>query len=93
LHDSFYRKKINDALDKHLEKSSLSASKGNGKDKYPSSFPSTSASRNTNIGDSWDAREPRNNAFEKTKYPNDEEDSETDTEESNVNGFDGEDTS
>lgn len=94
LRDSFDRKRINDALDKHLEKSSLSASKGgNGKDKDPSSFPSTSAGRNTSIGDSWDAREPRNNAFEKTKYPDDEEDSETDTEESDVSGSDGEDTS
>jgi casein kinase II subunit beta len=81
-------------LDKHLEKMSLSSSKGgNHKDKDPSSFPSTYGGRNTNIGDSWDAREPKNNAFEKTKYLDDKEDSETDTEESYVSGFDGEDTS
>ena len=72
LRDSFDRKRINDALDKNLEKSSLSVTKGgNAKDKDPLSFPSTSAGRNTSIGDSWDVREARKNVFEKTKYPDD----------------------
>lgn len=93
LRDSGDRKRINDALDRHLEKSSLIANKGSSaKDKDASSFPSTSAGRNVCMRDSSDARDLRKNTFEKTKYP-DDEDSETDTEESDVSGSDGEDTS
>eukprot|EP01018_Ginkgo_biloba_P007571 Gb_18142 [translate_table: standard] len=115
LRDPLDRKRINDALDKHLEKSSPSTSKGaNGRDKDRLSIPSTSGGRRTG-GDFKDSRDTRNNAFDKTKYPDDEcslycqhcmakiisqflfenlvEDSETDSDESDVSGSDGDDTS
>eukprot|EP00246_Nothoceros_aenigmaticus_P002992 TRINITY_DN1391_c0_g1_i2.p1 TRINITY_DN1391_c0_g1~~TRINITY_DN1391_c0_g1_i2.p1 ORF type:complete len:270 (-),score=39.44 TRINITY_DN1391_c0_g1_i2:800-1609(-) len=77
------KKRVEDVIDK----SSPSTSKGgNGRDKERPSAPSTStARRNTNS----DTR----NAFDKTKYPDDGEDSETDSEESDVSGSDGDDTS
>ncbi|KAJ7536317.1 hypothetical protein O6H91_12G064300 [Diphasiastrum complanatum] len=69
------------------EKASPSTSKGsNGREKDRPSGPSTSTGRRT---------EGANNrsAFEKNKYPDDVEDSETETEESDVSGSDGEDPS
>ncbi|KAJ4803138.1 Casein kinase II subunit beta [Rhynchospora pubera] len=76
---SLDRKRINEALDKHLEKSSPSTSRGfNGKDKDRLVVPSTS---------SWkQAQDPRKNKAS-------EEESDTDSEESDVSGYDGEDTS
>ncbi|XP_077235129.1 casein kinase II subunit beta-1-like isoform X2 [Tasmannia lanceolata] len=75
------RKRINDALDKHLEKSSPSTSKGlNGKDKDRFSVPSSSAGK---LPDHRDSRS-------KNKFS---DESETDTEESDVSGSDGDDTS
>ncbi|KAL3696728.1 hypothetical protein R1sor_010804 [Riccia sorocarpa] len=72
-----------------LEKSSPSTSKGgNGRDKERPPGPSTSTARRGATGNS-DTR----TAFEKTKYPDDGEDSDTDSEESDVSGSDGEDTS
>ncbi|BBN01975.1 casein kinase II subunit beta [Marchantia polymorpha subsp. ruderalis] len=72
-----------------LEKSSPSTSKGgNGREKERPSGPSTSTARRAGTGNS-DTR----TAFEKTKYPDDGEDSDTDSEESDVSGSDGEDTS
>lgn len=84
LRDPADRKRINDALDKHLhlEKSPPSTSKGaNGR----SSIPSTSAGRR-GPGDLRNA-----NALDKTNY--NEVDSDTDSEESDVSGSDGDDTS
>ncbi|XP_077244880.1 casein kinase II subunit beta-1-like isoform X2 [Tasmannia lanceolata] len=79
------RKRINDALDKHLEKSSPSTSKGlNGKDKDRLSVPSTSS------GKLPDHRDTRSAAMSKDKGS---EESETDSEESDVSGSDGDDTS
>ncbi|MQM04776.1 hypothetical protein Taro_037578 [Colocasia esculenta] len=78
---SLDRKRINDALDKHLERSSPSTSKGISiKDKDRLSVPSTSA------GKQLDQR-----GALKNKRSDDE--SETDSEESDVSGSDGEDTS
>ncbi|KAK6918677.1 Casein kinase II, regulatory subunit, partial [Dillenia turbinata] len=81
------RKRINDALDKHLEKSSPSTSKAlslglnanTTKDKDRLSVPSTSAGK------------PSSSSFSKTKCS--DEESETDSEESDVSGSDGDDTS
>lgn len=86
LRDPSDRKRINDALDKHLhlEKSPPSTSKGaNGR----LSIPSTSAGRR-GPGDSRNA-----SALDKTNYNEDVEDSDTDSEESDVSGSDGDDTS
>lgn len=83
LRDPSDRKRINDALDKHLhlEKSPPSTSKGaNGR----LSIPSTSAGR----------RGPgESRALDKTNYTEEVEDSDTDSEESDVSGSDGDDTS
>ncbi|KAK6920406.1 Casein kinase II, regulatory subunit [Dillenia turbinata] len=81
------RKRINDALDKHLEKSSPSTSKAlhlglnanTGKDKDRLSVPSTSAGK------------PSSSSLSKTKCS--DEESETDSGESDVSGSDGDDTS
>ncbi len=84
LRDPSDRKRINDALDKHLhlEKSPPSTSKGaNGR----SSIPSTSAGRRG----PGDSRALDN----KTNYNEDVEESDTDSEESDVSGSDGDDTS
>lgn len=86
LWDPSDRKRINDALDKHLhlEKSPPSTSKGaNGR----LSIPSTSAGRR-GPGDSRNA-----SGLDKTNYAEDVEDSDTDSEESDVSGSDGDDTS
>ncbi|KAL5973760.1 casein kinase 2 regulatory subunit [Asimina triloba] len=85
---SIDRKRINDALDKHLEKSSPSTSKGlNGKDKERLSAPSTSAGKLPP-----DHRDGRAASLAKNKC-SDAEESDTDSEESDVSGSDGEDTS
>ncbi|KAK8688023.1 hypothetical protein V6N13_086812 [Hibiscus sabdariffa] len=77
------RKRLNDALNKHLEKSSPSTSRGfSRKDKERSSVPSTS------IGKSQ--LDHRSAALSKAKF---DEESETETEESDVSGSDGDDTS
>ncbi|KAL6008529.1 putative casein kinase II subunit beta-4 [Asimina triloba] len=84
---SLDRKRINDALDKHLEKSSPSTSKGlNSKDKDRLSVPSTSAGKIP-----LDHRDARSASLLKNKCS--DEESETDSEESDVSGSDGEDTS
>ncbi|CAA2983200.1 casein kinase II subunit beta-4 [Olea europaea subsp. europaea] len=81
------RKRINDALDKHLEKASPSTSRN----KLPSSsIPSTSA-RAGKHNDHSDARVPSN--FTSSKNKCSDEESETDSEESDVSGSDGGDTS
>ncbi|CAL9077494.1 unnamed protein product [Musa acuminata var. zebrina] len=75
------RKRINDALDKHLEKSSPSTSRFlNGKEKDRLSVLSTSS-----------GKQPEHRLVSKNKCSNEE--SETDSEESDVSGSDGEDTS
>ncbi|XP_020240840.1 putative casein kinase II subunit beta-4 isoform X2 [Asparagus officinalis] len=75
---SIDRKRINEALDKHLERSSPSTSRGvNGKEK---DRPSTSS-----------AKQPDHRSTSLSK--NDAEESDTDSEESDVSGSDGEDTS
>lgn len=77
------KKRVEDAL----EKTSPSTSKGgNGREKERLSMASTSTGRR---GGTSDTR----TAFEKTKYPDDGEESETDSEESDVSGSDGDDTS
>ncbi|KAI0520137.1 hypothetical protein KFK09_007608 [Dendrobium nobile] len=74
------RKRINDALDKHLEKSSPSTSRGiNGKEKERLSVPSTSAGK----------QHDNPAGLSKNKRSDDESDSE----ESDVSGSDGDDTS
>eukprot|EP00268_Persea_americana_P047681 TRINITY_DN498_c0_g1_i6.p1 TRINITY_DN498_c0_g1~~TRINITY_DN498_c0_g1_i6.p1 ORF type:complete len:287 (+),score=34.61 TRINITY_DN498_c0_g1_i6:330-1190(+) len=81
------RKRINDALDKHLEKSATSTSKGmNGKDKDRSAVPSSSAGKLPS-----DHRDARSVPLSKNKCS--DEESETDSEESDVSGSDGDDTS
>ncbi|XP_059599284.1 putative casein kinase II subunit beta-4 isoform X1 [Vitis vinifera] len=81
------RKRINDALDKHLEKSSPSTSKGlSSKDKERLSVPSTSAGKSQ-----LDHRDTRAASLPKNKCS--DEESETDSEESDVSGSDGDDTS
>ncbi|CAN1823443.1 Putative casein kinase II subunit beta-4 [Linum perenne] len=78
------RKRINDALDKHLEKSSLSTSRAlSSKDKKRLSVPFTSA-RKSHV-------DPRKASLSKNKCTTGE--SETDSEESDVSGSDGDDTS
>ncbi|KAL2902852.1 Casein kinase II subunit beta-1 [Bienertia sinuspersici] len=84
------RKRINDALDKHLERSSPSTSKGlNGKDKDRLSAQSI-ISANSGKQPS-DQRDSRSVALSKNRCSDDE--SETDSEESDVSGSDGDDTS
>ncbi|PPD81691.1 hypothetical protein GOBAR_AA37177 [Gossypium barbadense] len=108
----FDRKRLNDVLDKHLEKSSPSTSRGfNRKDKERSSVPSTSTGKSQ-----LDHRDSRSaplskakcddfvlnlihlqSAFLKLNYWDlgllKVEESETDSEESDVSGSDGDDTS
>ncbi|KAK8693381.1 hypothetical protein V6N13_070965 [Hibiscus sabdariffa] len=80
------RKRLNDALDKHLEKSSPSTSRGfDRKDKERSSVPSTSI-----VKSQLDHRDSRSAALSKAKC---DEESETESEESDVSGSDGDDTS
>ncbi|CAI8589092.1 unnamed protein product [Vicia faba] len=79
------RKRINDVLDKQLERSSPSTSRTiNGKDRSPSSSLLTAK----------DHRDPRSGSAAIPKNPNaSDEESETDSEESDVSGSDGDDTS
>ncbi|CAN1146061.1 Casein kinase II subunit beta-1 [Linum perenne] len=81
------RKRINDALDKHLEKSSPSTSRGlSSKDKDRLSVPPNSTGKlQLNHHDS------RTASLSKSKCS--DEESETDSEESDVSDSDGEDTS
>ncbi|CAD5170985.1 casein kinase II subunit beta-1 [Musa acuminata AAA Group] len=75
------RKRINDALDRHLERSSPSTSRGlNGKEKGRLSMPSVNS-----------GKQPEHRTLSKSKLS--DEESETDSEESDVSGSDGEDTS
>lgn len=84
---AFDRKRINDVLDKHLERASPSTSRGlsssnlKGKDARSSVPPSNSAGKTP--ADQFVINEPKNRS----------EESETDSEESEVSGSDGEDTS
>ncbi|KAG1359233.1 casein kinase II subunit beta-1 [Cocos nucifera] len=81
------RKRINDALDKHLEKSPPSTSRGlNGREKERLSVPSTSAGKQPDH-----YRDQRSAPLSKNKYS--DEESETDNEGSDVSGSDGDDTS
>ncbi|BBG97250.1 casein kinase II beta subunit 4 [Prunus dulcis] len=84
------RKRINDALDKHLEKSSPSTSRAlaNSKDKERLSVPSTSTGKSQ-----LDHRAAAAAAASLTKNKCSDEESETDSEESDVSGSDGDDTS
>ncbi|KAG6500012.1 hypothetical protein ZIOFF_039826 [Zingiber officinale] len=78
---SLDRKRINDALDKHLEKSLPSASRGlvgKDKDRLP-------------LASSASGKQPEHLSVPKNKGS--DEESETDSEESDINGSDGEDTS
>ncbi|XP_038684899.1 putative casein kinase II subunit beta-4 [Tripterygium wilfordii] len=78
---------VNDALDKHLEKSSPSTLRGfNIKDKERLSVPSTSTGKTK-----LDQRESCSASLAKNKCS--DEESETDSEESDVSGSDGDDTS
>ncbi|KAH1073382.1 hypothetical protein J1N35_025710 [Gossypium stocksii] len=78
------RKRISDVLDKHLEKSPSSTSRGlNSKDKERSSVPSTSTGKSQ--------LDHCSASLSKAKYS--DEESETDSEESDVSGSDGDDTS
>ncbi|KAG6474861.1 hypothetical protein ZIOFF_064076 [Zingiber officinale] len=78
---SLDRKRINDALDKHLEKSSPSTSRGLiVKDKDKLTLPSSAS-----------GKQPEHRSLSKNKGS--DEESETDSEESDVSGSDGEDTS
>ncbi|KAI3444832.1 hypothetical protein Pfo_001497 [Paulownia fortunei] len=81
------RKRINDALDKHLEKSSPSTSRNKG----PAvAVPSTSAAAGKHI----DPRDNRSSsALTANKNKLSDEESETDSEDSDVSGSDGDDTS
>ncbi|KAJ0964330.1 hypothetical protein J5N97_029452 [Dioscorea zingiberensis] len=82
----FDRKRINHALDTRLERASSSTSRGlNGKEKERLSVTSSSA------GKRLDHRDERPSSFPKNKCSEDESD--TDSEESDVSGSDGEDTS
>ncbi|XP_039034238.1 putative casein kinase II subunit beta-4 isoform X3 [Hibiscus syriacus] len=84
----FDRKRINDALDKHLGKLSPSISRGlnNSKEKERSSVPSTSTGK-----PQLDHRDSRSAPLSKAQCSDVE--SETDSEESDVSGSDGDDTS
>ncbi|CAI0539710.1 unnamed protein product [Linum tenue] len=89
------RKRINDALDKHLEKSSPSTSRAlNSKDKERLSVPSTSAGKSQ-----LDHRDSRAASLSENKCSDGRfsgcaaEESETDSEESDISGSEGDDTS
>ncbi|KAK8630377.1 hypothetical protein V6N13_079174 [Hibiscus sabdariffa] len=85
---AFDRKRLNDALDKHLEKLSPSTSRGFniGKDKERSSVLATSTGKSQ-----LDHRDSRSSPLSKAQCSDVE--SETDSEESDVSGSDGDDTS
>ncbi|XP_057521533.1 casein kinase II subunit beta-1-like [Amaranthus tricolor] len=84
------RKRINEALDKHLERSSPSTSKGlNGKDKDRLSAPTVISGSSGK--QPYDQRDSRSVSLSKNRCSDDE--SETDSEESDVSGSDGDDTS
>ncbi|PIA31082.1 hypothetical protein AQUCO_05300123v1 [Aquilegia coerulea] len=84
------RKRINDALDKHLEKSSPSTSRAlNGKDKDRISIPSTSSGKL--LPDRSAAGAAAASSLSKNKHS--DEESETDSEDSDASGSDGDDTS
>ncbi|GMN48286.1 hypothetical protein TIFTF001_017471 [Ficus carica] len=86
------RKRINDALDKHLEKSSPSTSRAlSSKDKERLSVPSTSAGKSQL--DHRDSRSSGAAIASLSKNKCSDEESETDSEESDVSGSDGDDTS
>ncbi|KAL3651177.1 putative casein kinase II subunit beta-4 [Castilleja foliolosa] len=85
--EMFDRKRINDALDKHLEKSSTSTSRNKGS---AVSVPSTSVGGGKHI-DPRDYRSSSTLSANKSKLS--EEESETDSEDSDVSGSDGDDTS
>ncbi|XP_065005961.1 putative casein kinase II subunit beta-4 isoform X4 [Musa acuminata AAA Group] len=80
-----YRRRINGALDKHLERSSTATSKVlNRRERDRLSVPSTSS------GKHLEDQDQRSASLSKNKYS---DESETDSEESDVSGSDGEDTS
>ncbi|KAK8554413.1 hypothetical protein V6N13_093408 [Hibiscus sabdariffa] len=80
------RKRVCDALDKHLEKSPSSSRGLNTIDNERSSVPSASTGKSQ-----FDHRDSRSAALSKAKCSGEE--SETDSEESDVSGSDGDDTS
>ncbi|KAK9144759.1 hypothetical protein Sjap_004662 [Stephania japonica] len=85
------RKRINDALDKHLEKASPSTSRGlNGKDKLAMASTSAGAGQPDQRGGGGGG-DNRSSSLAKNKHS--DEESETDSEESDVSGSDGDDTS
>ncbi|GMH09276.1 hypothetical protein Nepgr_011117 [Nepenthes gracilis] len=85
------RKRINEALDKHLERSSPSTSKSlNGKDKDRLSAQSIISSGSGGKQAS-DRKDSRSASLSENRCSDDE--SETDSEESDVSGSDGDDTS
>ncbi|KAH7437107.1 hypothetical protein KP509_05G056400 [Ceratopteris richardii] len=73
--------------DESTERPSLFPYKGNAREKERMSIPSTSAGRSVS------SAQTSRPGFEKSKFPDDGEDSETDSEESDVSGSDGDDTS
>ncbi|KAK6804279.1 hypothetical protein RDI58_002063 [Solanum bulbocastanum] len=83
------RKRINDTLDKHLEKSAPSTSRAL-KDK---AVPSTSVGTGKLHQQHIDHRDTRSSSSLATKNKCSDDESETDNEESDVSGSDGEDTS
>ncbi|KAJ6335063.1 hypothetical protein OIU78_011824 [Salix suchowensis] len=91
------RKRINDALDKHLEKSSPSTSRGlnnSSKDKERLSVPSTSTGKSLqHHQQQLDHHRADSRAPSLSKNKCSDEESETDSEESDVSGSDGDDTS
>ncbi|WOH09290.1 hypothetical protein DCAR_0728746 [Daucus carota subsp. sativus] len=82
------RKRINDALDKHLEKASANSRLLNLKEKERLSIPSTSAA-----GSSKSQYDNRASVNLNLKNNCADEESESDSDESDVSGSDGEDTS
>ncbi|PIA50326.1 hypothetical protein AQUCO_01300815v1 [Aquilegia coerulea] len=99
---SIDRRKINDALDKKLEKSLPSTSKGSSsyyinKDKSSNtrlSVPSPNSTGSSKLVPDIREKDTRSNSLSKNKSSEEDDDeSATDTEESDVSGFDGEDTS
>ncbi|XP_051129746.1 casein kinase II subunit beta-1-like isoform X2 [Andrographis paniculata] len=86
--DLLDRKRINDALDKHLEKSSTSSSRNKG---ASIAAPSTSSAA---AGKHLDPRDNRSSSTLTTnKNKASDEESETNSEESDVSGSEGDDTS
>ncbi|MCO5595258.1 hypothetical protein L7F22_049298 [Adiantum nelumboides] len=73
-------------IEESADRSSHLPSKGNPREKDRMSMASTSTGRRVSSADT-------RSGFEKTKFADDEEDSETDSEESDVSGSDGDDTS